>query len=84
MVCHTKKMSQSFAFRRLEEKKPIVVSGLYKTQLCEKYPNCPYGLKCQFAHGKEELRVPVRHKRIRKNVVKEEHIAFQVFNALHL
>lgn len=30
----------------------------YKTELCQKYQNtgrCPYGFKCRFAHGKEEL-----------------------------
>ena len=30
----------------------------YKTELCKKYQNtgkCPYGFKCRFAHGKEEL-----------------------------
>ena len=30
----------------------------YKTELCKKYQStgkCPYGHKCRFAHGKEEL-----------------------------
>ena len=30
----------------------------YKTELCKKFQNtgkCPYGFKCRFAHGKEEL-----------------------------
>ena len=30
----------------------------YKTELCQKYMetgNCPYGIKCRFAHGKKEL-----------------------------
>ena len=30
----------------------------YKTELCKKFQstgNCPYGYKCRFAHGKEEL-----------------------------
>lgn len=30
----------------------------YKTELCQKFENtgkCPYGSKCRFAHGKEEL-----------------------------
>ena len=33
-------------------------SQKYKTELCKKFQNigfCPYGNKCQFAHGKEEL-----------------------------
>jgi len=32
---------------------------VYKTELCEKFTSnglCPYGEKCQFAHGEEELR----------------------------
>jgi len=29
----------------------------YKTMLCNKFPQCPYGDKCQFAHGEAELRV---------------------------
>ena len=30
----------------------------YKTEMCQKYVQtgkCPYGIKCRFAHGKEEL-----------------------------
>ena len=30
----------------------------YKTELCQKFMetgNCPYGIKCRFAHGKNEL-----------------------------
>ena len=33
----------------------------YKTTLCKKYiqtQSCPYGEKCQFAHGEQELRPP--------------------------
>ena len=33
-------------------------SKKYKTELCKKFQStgfCPYGNKCQFAHGKEEL-----------------------------
>ena len=33
----------------------------YKTTLCKKYmssKSCPYGEKCQFAHGEQELRSP--------------------------
>jgi hypothetical protein len=32
---------------------------VYKTELCQKFEetgSCPYGLKCQFAHGNKELR----------------------------
>ncbi|ORX72279.1 hypothetical protein DL89DRAFT_216496, partial [Linderina pennispora] len=32
---------------------------LYKTKMCDKYQRdgeCPYGIKCVFAHGEHELR----------------------------
>ena len=38
--------------------------NLYKTELCRKFQSqgrCRYGDKCQFAHGKEELRGILRH-----------------------
>ncbi|KAL6338890.1 hypothetical protein AAG906_024041 [Vitis piasezkii] len=38
-------------------------NGLYKTEICrswEDLASCRYGAKCQFAHGKEELR-PLRY-----------------------
>ena len=34
------------------------VDAKYKTELCKKFQStgkCPYGYKCRFAHGKEEL-----------------------------
>ncbi|KAI5960042.1 uncharacterized protein KGF55_004765 [Candida pseudojiufengensis] len=36
-----------------------VNTQLYKTELCQAYMRmgvCPYGLKCQFAHGEQELK----------------------------
>lgn len=36
---------------------------LYKTELCQQYSSkgsCPYGSKCQFAHGENELKSPKR------------------------
>lgn len=36
----------------------------YKTELCRSWSdtgNCRYGVKCQFAHGREELRPVLRH-----------------------
>ncbi|KAI5807991.1 hypothetical protein DFH27DRAFT_607714 [Peziza echinospora] len=39
---------------------PIILDRRYKTSLCEKFARngtyCPYGRKCQFAHGVKELR----------------------------
>jgi len=50
--------------------KKIEAPFLYKTKLCQKYEEhgvCPYGTKCQFAHGKGELR---KHQAKRKKKVK--------------
>ncbi|KAI9485817.1 MAG: hypothetical protein EXX96DRAFT_613668 [Benjaminiella poitrasii] len=41
-----------------------VLSPLYKTRLCERFEtegSCPYGAKCNFAHGIDELRGKVVH-----------------------
>lgn len=35
-----------------------IIDPKYKTELCKKYMEtgkCPYGMKCRFAHGKQEL-----------------------------
>ena len=42
--------------KQLEDKNNTSIK--YKTELCKKFQStgfCPYGNKCQFAHGKEEL-----------------------------
>src|SRR5574343_76875 len=40
----------------------------YKSEICKYWENgnCPYGKKCIFAHGAEELRNLFRHKRLYK------------------
>ncbi|KAL5989514.1 hypothetical protein ACLOJK_010406 [Asimina triloba] len=46
-------------------------SGLYKTEICRSWEDsgiCRYGTKCQFAHGKEELR-PARHPRSKTELI---------------
>lgn len=46
----------SFLKNLIEEE--IKVDTKYKTELCKKFQStgkCPYGYKCRFAHGKEEL-----------------------------
>ncbi|KAL8281520.1 hypothetical protein RQP46_006204 [Phenoliferia psychrophenolica] len=45
--------------------------GLYKTELCrswEEKGNCRYGTKCQFAHGKQEIREVPRHPKFKSEV----------------
>uniref|UniRef100_A0A060T9P9 ARAD1B00924p n=1 Tax=Blastobotrys adeninivorans TaxID=409370 RepID=A0A060T9P9_BLAAD len=43
-----------------KKKKPTTNTDLYKTELCASYMStgghCPYGEKCQFAHGEKELK----------------------------
>ncbi|KAJ2452413.1 hypothetical protein EV183_002928 [Coemansia sp. RSA 2336] len=42
----------------------------YKTKLCEKFSqegSCPYGHKCVFAHGQDELRVREQAPRVKQN-----------------
>ena len=51
-------------------------NNLYKTELCHSFEetgNCKYGNKCQFAHGKEELRVVSKHPRYKSEICKTFH-----------
>ncbi|KAG7671022.1 hypothetical protein Ndes2437B_g04666 [Nannochloris sp. 'desiccata'] len=44
---------------------------LYKTELCrswEEFGSCRYGIKCQFAHSREELRPVNRHPKYKTEV----------------
>lgn len=46
-------------------------NNLYKTELCRSFEetgSCRYGNKCQFAHGKEELRPVARHPKYKTEV----------------
>ncbi|PRW33819.1 Ankyrin repeat domain-containing 13C isoform B [Chlorella sorokiniana] len=48
-----------------------LANPLYKTELCrswEETGSCRYGAKCQFAHGREELRPVVRHPKYKTEV----------------
>eukprot|EP00026_Physarum_polycephalum_P010541 Phypoly_transcript_10707.p1 GENE.Phypoly_transcript_10707~~Phypoly_transcript_10707.p1 ORF type:complete len:341 (+),score=73.09 Phypoly_transcript_10707:152-1024(+) len=48
----------------------------YKTELCKSYTetgNCRYGTKCQFAHGKEEIRPILRHPKYKTEICKTFH-----------
>ena len=49
-----------------EEKK---LDPKYKTEICKKYQStgyCPYGYKCRFAHGKQELIMKPKGKNYKK------------------
>jgi hypothetical protein len=57
------KMAKLIEFRKNFSLKNIIeeeskIDTKYKTELCKKFQStgkCPYGYKCRFAHGKEEL-----------------------------
>ena len=48
----------------------------YKTELCrpfQEYGHCRYGDKCQFAHGKEDMRNPMRHPKYKTEFCRTFH-----------
>jgi Zinc finger C-x8-C-x5-C-x3-H type (and similar) len=54
----------------------ITQQNLYKTELCRSFMEthtCRYGVKCQFAHGKHELRPVVRHPKYKTEICKTFH-----------
>jgi len=62
-----------------EYRKPNSLEGqlaqqsLYKTELCRSFEetgSCRYGAKCQFAHGKGELRPILRHPKYKTEICK--------------
>jgi len=62
------------------EEKPvddeITTQNRYKTELCKSFTetgNCRYGNKCQFAHGKEEIRPILRHPKYKTEICKTFH-----------
>jgi len=52
------------------------VADRYKTELCRSWEEsgaCRYGAKCQFAHGRAELRQAPRHKKYKTELCKNFH-----------
>ncbi|GAQ85195.1 hypothetical protein KFL_002230160 [Klebsormidium nitens] len=50
---------------------PQAQNSLYKTELCRSWEEtgaCRYGAKCQFAHGREELREIQRHPKYKTEI----------------
>lgn len=63
-----------------EDGKPVedelTVQNRYKTELCKSFGetgSCRYGTKCQFAHGKEEIRSVLRHPKYKTETCKTFH-----------
>eukprot|EP00005_Dracoamoeba_jomungandri_P014264 CAMPEP_0174264646 /NCGR_PEP_ID=MMETSP0439-20130205/23267_1 /TAXON_ID=0 /ORGANISM="Stereomyxa ramosa, Strain Chinc5" /LENGTH=405 /DNA_ID=CAMNT_0015350635 /DNA_START=106 /DNA_END=1323 /DNA_ORIENTATION=+ len=56
--------------------KEINGQNLYKTELCRSFVEtgvCRYGAKCQFAHGRPELRPVLRHPKYKTEICKTFH-----------
>lgn len=54
----------------------ITGQNLYKTELCRSFMEtntCRYGVKCQFAHGRHELRPLMRHPKYKTEICKTFH-----------
>lgn len=54
----------------------LTQQSLYKTELCRSWTEtgaCRYGNKCQFAHGKDELRNIMRHPKYKTEICKTFH-----------
>ena len=52
----------------------VVTTSKYKTELCRQYSSsgsCKYGEKCQFAHGKSELRDTLRHPKYKTELCRK-------------
>jgi len=50
--------------RNVEIEEELMKQNLYKTELCQSWMEtgaCRYGPKCQYAHGKDEVRPVIRH-----------------------
>ncbi|XP_039249290.1 uncharacterized protein LOC120326993 [Styela clava] len=60
----------------LQPQQQPIASSRYKTELCrpfEENGKCKYGDKCQFAHGKQELRQMVRHPKYKTELCRTFH-----------
>ncbi|GAM27884.1 hypothetical protein SAMD00019534_110600 [Acytostelium subglobosum LB1] len=59
-----------------EESEEEINQSRYKTELCRSFietGSCRYGFKCQFAHGRDELRSVVRHPKYKTETCKTFH-----------
>jgi len=59
--------------RNVEIEEELMKQNLFKTELCQSWMetgSCRYGPKCQYAHGKDELRPVIRHPKYKTEVCK--------------
>jgi len=62
--------------RNIDIEAELSRQNLYKTELCRSWVEsamCKYGTKCQFAHGKHELRPVIRHPKYKTEICKTFH-----------
>lgn len=65
-----------FSLETEQQQPPQSTTSRYKTELCrpfEEHGKCKYGEKCQFAHGKHELRHMVRHPKYKTELCRTYH-----------
>jgi len=59
--------------RNVDIEEELTKQNLYKTELCQSWigtGTCRYGIKCQYAHGKEEIRAVIRHPKYKTEICK--------------
>jgi len=59
--------------RNIDIEEELTKQNLYKTEFCQSWMetgSCRYGPKCQFAHGKDELRTVIRHPKYKTEICK--------------
>jgi len=59
--------------RNVDIEEELTKQNLYKTELCQSWIRtgaCRYGAKCQYAHGKEEIRPVIRHPKYKTEICK--------------
>jgi len=59
--------------RNVDIEEELTKQNLFKTELCQSWIRtgaCRYGAKCQYAHGKDELRPVIRHPKYKTEICK--------------
>lgn len=68
--------ASSLSIDQQQPQQQPLASSRYKTELCrpfEENGKCKYGDKCQFAHGKQELRQLIRHPKYKTELCRRFH-----------